>query len=97
MAEIHVSSLVILHAPERTAALKDAVTALDGLDWHAAENGKAVVTVVTDTEAQVLDRIDAINAMPGVHTTTMVYHHYEDAYAAAELMPADTALVPLAQ
>jgi len=87
MAEIHISSLVIQHAPERTAALKDAVTALAGLDWHAAENGKAIVTVVTATEAEVLNRIDAINAMAGVHTTTLVYHHYEDAEACAEPLP----------
>lgn len=89
MAEIHISSLVIQHAPERTAALKDAVTALPGLDWHAAENGKAIVTVVTATEGEVLDRIGAINALAGVHTTTLVYHHYEDAEACAEPMPAE--------
>ncbi|WP_448208320.1 chaperone NapD [Azospirillum sp. sgz302134] len=86
--EIHISSLVIQHAPDRTAALKDAVLALAGMDWHAAENGKAVVTVVTATEAEVLDRIEAINAMAGVHTTTLVYHHYEDADQCAGPMAA---------
>ncbi len=94
MAEVHISSLVIQHAPDRTAALKDAVTALAGVEWHVADKGKAVVTVVTATEGQVLDRIDAINAMPGVHATTMVYHHYEDEAACDELMPADAELLP---
>lgn len=94
MAEVHISSLIIQHAPERTAALKEAVTALAGIEWHAAERGKAVVTVVTATQSQVLDRIDAINALPGVHTTTLVYHHYEDEAACAEPMPADAELLP---
>ena len=90
MAEMHISSLVIQHAPEHAAALKDAVTALPGLDWHVAENGKAIVTVVTATEGEVLDRIGAINAMTGVHTTTLVYHHYEDAEACAEPMSGES-------
>ncbi|OYD82056.1 chaperone NapD [Azospirillum brasilense] len=94
MPELHISSLVIQHAPDRTAALKEVVCALDGADWHASENGKAIVTLETATEAEVLDRIADINAIAGVHTTTLVYHHYEDAERCAEPMPADTALVP---
>lgn len=83
MPEIHVSSLVIQHIAGHDAALMAAVSAMDGVEWHAAQNGKAVVTVVTETEAQVLDRVDSINALPGVLTTTLVYHHYEEAEAGA--------------
>ena len=49
------------------------------------------------TEGQVLDRIDAINAMPGVHATTLVYHHYEDEASCDEPMPADAELLPPAR
>ena len=76
MPELHISSLVIQHAPDRTAALKEAVSALAGTDWHASENGKAIVTLETASAAEVLDRIADINAMAGVHTATLVYHHY---------------------
>ena len=79
MPEFHVSSLVVQHVAGQDAALMAAVSAMDGVEWHASQNGKAVVTVVTGTESQVLDRIDSINALPGVLTTTLVYHHYEDA------------------
>ena len=61
MPELHISSLVIQHAPDRTAALKEAVSALAGTDWLASENGKAIVTLETATEAEVLDRIADIN------------------------------------
>ncbi|MCG5240179.1 chaperone NapD [Azospirillum doebereinerae] len=79
--EIHVSSLVIQHNPDRTESLREAAAAIAGLDWCAAENGKAVVTLVTGSAHEVLDHIATLNAVPGVHTTTMVFHHYEPADA----------------
>ncbi|BAI70907.1 periplasmic nitrate reductase [Azospirillum sp. B510] len=79
--EIHISSLVIQHSPDRADAVREAASAVAGLDWCAAENGKAVVTLVTASAGEVIDRIAELNAVPGVHTTTMVYHHYEPADA----------------
>lgn len=91
--ELHVSSLVIQHLPGQADALRASVTALPGMDWHAAQNGKAIVTAVTASAAEVMDRIAAINSLPGVLTTTLVYHHYEDAPAdASEGAPAASAL-----
>lgn len=75
--EIHVSSLVVRHRPDCVDAVRSAVEALAGLDWCAAENGKAVVTLVCDSAAAVLHTIDVLNAVPGVHSATMVFHHYE--------------------
>ncbi|CAO3423577.1 chaperone NapD [Azospirillum doebereinerae] len=86
--EIHVSSLVIQHSPDRTESLREAATAIAGLDWCAAENGKAVVTLVTRSAHEVLDHIATLNAVPGVHTTTMVFHHYEPEDADAVEAPA---------
>lgn len=88
MPEMHVSSLIVQHAPDREAALRVALGAMAGLDWHAAQNGKAVITLVTDTEQEVMDRIAAINDLPGVHTTALVYHHCEDAESLAAEVPA---------
>ncbi len=79
--EVHISSLIVQHDPARTDAIRAAASAIDGLDWCAAENGKAIVTLVTPTAHAVLDRIAALNALPGVHTATMVYHHCEPADA----------------
>lgn len=79
--EIHISSLVIQHSPAQTDAIQAAASAIDGLEWCVSENGKAVVTLVTRSAGAVMDRIAALNALPGVHTVTMVYHHYESADA----------------
>lgn len=100
MAEIHVSSLVLQHSPDRTDAIRAAATAIPGLDWHAAENGKAVVTLVTATSREVVGHIETLNALPGVHTATLVYHHYEDAEAIDQpiqdqsIGPAATPILP---
>ncbi|MBP2314253.1 chaperone NapD [Azospirillum soli] len=94
MPEIHISSLVIQHVPERTAALKDAVAALAGTDWHAAEHGKAIVTVVTASAGEVVERMAEINALAGVYTTTLVYHHYEDADRDQDGAPVPVAATP---
>lgn len=95
MAEIHVSSLVLQHSPDRVEAIRAAATAIPGLDWHAAENGKAVVTLVTATSREVVGHIETLNALAGVHTATLVYHHYEDAEAADEPAP-DQSIDPVA-
>ncbi|MBP2230225.1 nitrate reductase NapD [Azospirillum agricola] len=77
--ETHISSLVIQHSPDRTEAVREAASSIAGLDWCASENGKAVVTLVTASAGAVIDHIATLNAVPGVHTTTMVFHHYEPA------------------
>ncbi len=82
--EIHISSLVIQHNPDRADAVRAVAAGIDGLDWCASENGKAVVTLVTASAGAVMDHIATLNAVPGVHTTTMVYHHYEPADAVDE-------------
>ena len=79
--ELHISSLIIQHNPERIDAVRAAAATIPGLDWCVAENGKAVVTLVTRSAGAVMDHIATLNAVPGVHTTTMVYHHYEPADA----------------
>lgn len=79
--EIHISSLVIQHNPDRTDAVRAAAATIAGLDWCASENGKAVVTLETASAGAVMDHIATLNAVPGVHTTTMVFHHYEPADA----------------
>jgi len=79
--ELHISSLVIQHSPDRTDAVRAVAETIDGLDWCASENGKAVVTLETASAGAVMDHIATLNAVPGVHTTTMVYHHYEPAAA----------------
>ncbi|AWK88421.1 chaperone NapD [Azospirillum thermophilum] len=93
MAEVHISSLIVRHLPEQAAAVRAAAGALSGLDWHADQDGKAVVTLVTDSARRILDYIDALNLLPGVLGTTLVYHHYEDAEAIDGPAP-DAALGP---
>jgi nitrate reductase NapD len=81
-AELHVSSLAIRVRPEQLAAVCAAIPGLEGAEVHlASPSGKIVVTLETGTERQVLDRIEAIRALPGVLTVALVYHRIDSAAA----------------
>lgn len=77
-AELHVSSLAVLARPERAAAVGAAIPALEGAEVHlTSPGGKIVVTLETENERQVLDRIEAIRALPGVLNVALVFHRID--------------------
>ena len=81
-AELHISSLLVHARPERLAAIGDAIRlARRRRGPLATANGKIVVTLETADERQVVERVDAIRAMPGVLTVALVFHRIDTAAA----------------
>lgn len=79
----HISSAVIHARPAAAAELRQRIPALmPGVEVPAAEGGKLVVTLETDSESEIVDRLNAIALMDGVLSVSLVYHHFEP--------PADT-------
>ena len=77
-AELHISSLAVQARPDQLAPICAAIPGLEGAEVHfASPAGKIVVTLETENERQVLDRVEAIRAMPGVLTVALVYHRIE--------------------
>ena len=83
--EAHVSSLVVHVRPERSRAARAALTGMPGVEVHAEARGKIVVTLETDTEADIVVRLNEISLLDGVMSAALVYHHVE---ATAEADPA---------
>jgi periplasmic nitrate reductase NapD len=53
---------------------------MDGAEVHGGvETGKLVVTLETATEAEVVERINAIEVLDGVLAASLVFHHFEPA------------------
>lgn len=74
----HISSAIIHARPEAAAELCRRIPALmPGLEVPAAEGGKLVVTLETDSESEIVDRLNAISLMDGVLSVSLVYHHFE--------------------
>ncbi len=80
--EFHVSSLIVHGAPELLPAISAAIAILPGAEIHASDAaGKLIVTLETDSDSEISERIEAIRALDGVFAASLVYHQVEDADA----------------
>jgi nitrate reductase NapD len=77
--EFHVSSLVVHGAADRLAAISAVIAGLPGVEIHASDAaGKLIVTLETDSQGEISQRIEAIRALDGVFAASLVYHQVED-------------------
>jgi nitrate reductase NapD len=75
---VHISSLVVHVRPERRDALRAEIAALVGAEVHAGtEDGKLVVVLETESEAETVARIAAINEMQGTIAASLIYHEID--------------------
>lgn len=65
-----------MHArPEQLDAVLANLRLLDDLDVHQhSPEGKAVVVIEAVDETLILQRIDQVNALPGVLNAALIYH-----------------------
>jgi nitrate reductase NapD len=76
--ELHVSSCLVHARPERLDHVRRDLAALPGVDVHAASAaGKIVVTLETESEQGIVDRLGAMRDLPGVLSTVLVFHRVE--------------------
>jgi len=75
--EAHVSSLVVHVRPDRAEAARAALTGMPGVEVHAEAAGKIIVTLETETEADIVTRLNEISLLDGVMSAALVYHHFE--------------------
>jgi nitrate reductase NapD len=76
--QVHISSLVVHVRPECCAEASARIAALAGAEIHgASEAGKLVVVLETTHEGDILTQINLINEMPGIITTSMIYHEID--------------------
>lgn len=77
--ETHISSIVVHARPEATGAIRDTIEALPGMEVHAVSPlGKMIVTLETDSEADIVTNLNTISLLDGVYAATLVFHSVED-------------------
>ena len=75
---VHISSLVVHVRPERSDAVRAEIAALAGAEVHAGtKDGKLVVVLETDSEAETIAHIAAINEMHGTIAASLIYHEID--------------------
>jgi nitrate reductase NapD len=74
-APCNVCGLVVHVRPDRVESVEAEISALPGVEIHqAADQGRLVVTAIDEDGVTALDQIAAINRIPGVVSTSLVYH-----------------------
>lgn len=86
--ELHISSIVVHCRPEHADALSRQILALN-CEIAPTEDSRSrlIVLVERSTVRQVADVLDTLQALPGVLSALLVYHHAEPATALEDLMP----------
>ncbi|WP_019645415.1 chaperone NapD [Novispirillum itersonii] len=86
--ELHISSIVVHCRPEHADALSRQILALNcEIAPTEDSHGRLIVLVERSTVRQVADVLDTLQALPGVLSALLVYHHAEPATALEDLMP----------
>ncbi|SMH30569.1 chaperone NapD [Mesorhizobium australicum] len=74
----HISSAVVVALPERRAELSELLAAMRGVEVHASEGSRVVITIEGPTSGMLGETLTAISAMDGVLAANMVFEHAED-------------------
>jgi len=74
-----ITGVVVRAQPDRLQPIRALLTQLRGVEVHAVhESGNMVVTIEELAgEKLALDTLSEINKIPGVLSTSLVYHHTE--------------------
>jgi nitrate reductase NapD len=74
----HISSAVVLAYPEQRADVSGRLAAMRGVEVHASEGSRIVITIEGPTSGMLGETLTAISAMHGVLAANMVFEHAED-------------------
>lgn len=86
---IQIASLIVHAQPARLDAVKANLLRLPHLEVHQqSPQGKLVVVIEAEHEAQILDSLNVIQNLPGVLNAVLVYHEVVESPEAPQSEPA---------
>jgi nitrate reductase NapD len=85
--EIHIASFIVRHLPEAAEPLEQLARDRAGLEIAAREPGRWILLHECGGTRELLDCMDAAQAVAGVVSLNLVYHHAEPRSALAAVMP----------
>ena len=90
---MNISGVIVYAAPEQSDLVENTLNAIDGVEVHAAEDGKLVVTVEHENINSLADQVMQFQDMKGVVSVAMVYQHNEnlETLSGDEVLPEDDA------
>ena len=77
MSEYRVCGLLLMSRPEHSPIVRRAVAQIPGVELHANQGGRMVVTVEGDEYRQCADAITQLTTLDGVASSSLVYHQID--------------------
>lgn len=75
--QLHIASLVVMAPEPQMPVLCENIEQLPGSEIHAREGAKLVVTVEADSHKALIQRIDTLQALDSIVSSSLVYHHFQ--------------------
>ena len=89
--EFHIAGVVIYAQSDRCEFIVSALRMLPGAQLHASTpDGRLVVTLEGSLSSSIEEQLSAINALPGVFSSALIYQHHEDIESLNEEFVDDT-------
>lgn len=82
--EVHIASFVIQHRDDAMPVLEAMIAAHADLELALRSDTRSVVLCESAERHRVMERVDQLNALPGVLNVLLVYHHAEPSVALDE-------------
>ena len=76
--DYHVTSLIVQIFPEQMSSVRQSIMGIHNAELSVNNEVKLVVVLEGETQKELMSAIKTINDLPGVLSTTMVYHHCEE-------------------
>lgn len=78
MSDFNVCGVLVMAAPESGPVVEMTLNKIEGVEVHANNNGKLVVTVEGPNTRDFANKISDFSNIEGVLSTSLVYHEIEN-------------------
>lgn len=74
-----ISGVLVRSYPENSQSVQQSLALMEGVEVHGSnEDGRIVVTVEQENAGKMSDLLVLMHDIPGVLSTSMIYHQFED-------------------
>lgn len=85
--EVHIASFIVHHRPDALVPVEQLVDGIAGAEIAAREGGRCILLHECDNPRDLLACMDAVQAIAGVISVNLIYHHAEPRGALDDLLP----------
>ena len=78
MSEYHVCGVLLMSRPDKAAMVEQSLAVMPGVELHANDKGRMVVTVEGSDYGHCADTMNELATLDGVASSSLVYHQIDN-------------------